>query len=116
MRNWLEAGAKWRCAHCVEPLTFAEIWQDAQSGDTFCAVCWISLTPHLQPVLPPVLCEECGAAVKPGRNQRALSSYWNGVGDWPTLCEFCAEPVSEDEEQDVIERFLKLLEDTHEEG
>lgn len=115
MKNLLDVGQRWRCAHCVCLLGFADIWQDPVSGDVFCSECWMSnAVPAPLPVLPPSICEECLIPIRPSRGLQLEG--WSGVAEWACICDSCSEPPTPEEESDVISGLLRLLEATDEEG
>lgn len=96
-------------------LEFTDIWQDPSSGDLFCSECWLSSSfIESLPVLPPSICEECLTPIRPSRGKQLEG--WTGVAEWACICDSCSEPITPEEESDVISGLLKLLEATDEEG
>lgn len=114
MRDWTGVGKRWRCAQCVIPLDYLELWQDSVSGDVFCMECWMTMGSNMIPVVEPIICDECGTPVKPTSADKY--GRWSGQGEWIVTCEPCAEPLTEDEYNQAVAQLVELMEKTGEDG
>lgn len=117
MKDWAATGKNWRCAECLTPLRYLDLWQDASDGQVYCQDCWLldvgaDLEPFREIAAPPLVCDEC-AVPMPSSITQTTAHHWEAG---PQLCESCRVPPSDHEVEEAVKGFLRVLEETSEDG